>query len=282
MVTVTELYKNAQALLKSAGIESYRFDASCIMEQVFDANIHRLLLNPQMPADEHSIELIQHMLEKRKNGFPLQYILGEWEFYGLPFKVGNGVLIPRQDTETLVELVLDYAGEKRGMKIADLCSGSGCIAVAVEKNLDNPDVCAIENSPEAFQYLMENIRLNNSNVNAVQGDVLDKTLADSFESLDIVVSNPPYLTSKDMEQLQTEVSFEPQSALYGGSDGLLFYKNISRIWHDTLKSRGVLAFEIGIGQENDVKNILESNNFYNVSFKRDLNGIIRTVAGFKM
>jgi release factor glutamine methyltransferase len=221
------------------------------------------------------------MLNKRIEGYPLQYILGEWEFYGLPFKLGEGVLIPRPDTETLVDYVLEFARDMTDPKIVDLCSGSGCIAIAIDKNIPNAQIHAVEVSQGAADYLRQNIELNSSAVQLVVGDVLDTNVVDSFNELDIIVSNPPYLTDEDFKSLQKEVSFEPKMALYGGEEGMTFYREITEKWGRSLKTGGLLAFEIGIKQEDSVKEILEQNSFRDIDYRCDLNGIIRVVAGIK-
>ena len=131
----------------------------------------------------------------------MQYILGEWEFYGLPFYVGEGVLIPRQDTETLAETALDFAKRTDKPKVLDLCSGSGCLAVTIAKNIPSADVTAVEISETAIGYIRKNAELNNVRVSIVSGDALRKETAEKFSDADIIVCNPPYLTAEDMTVL---------------------------------------------------------------------------------
>lgn len=280
MVTVRDIYANSKAILKAKGIENYRFEAACIIESLFKTRIN-VLINSQIIVGESQVKRLQEMLNKRIEGYPLQYILGEWEFYGLPFKVGEGVLIPRPDTETLVDYVLEFARDMTDPKIVDLCSGSGCIAIAIDKNIPNAQIHAVEVSQGAADYLRQNIELNSSAVQLVVGDVLDTNVVDSFNELDIIVSNPPYLTDEDFKCLQKEVSFEPKMALYGGEEGMTFYREITEKWGRSLKTGGLLAFEIGIKQEDSVKEILEQNSFRDIDYRCDLNGIIRVVAGIK-
>jgi len=229
-------------------------------------------------VDEKLLHKISDIVKKRSSGYPLQYILGEWEFYGFKFLVGEGVLIPRQDTETLVEYIISVANSIKNPRILDLCSGSGCIAITLEKMLPNSTVCAVEFSKEALNYLTQNIKLNNSNVTVFEGDVLNKDFTNYFENFDIIVSNPPYLTKNDICNLQEEVKHEPNLALFGGDDGLQFYTSISKIWKKCLKQNGIISYEIGIGQENDVANILLNNGFTDIQTIRDLTGIIRVVS----
>lgn len=281
MVTIAQIIKNSEEILKNNNIESFSFDTRCIVEDVLNMNFQLILLNSSKEISEDDEKKISEMIKKRAENYPLQYILGEWEFYGLPFKVGEGVLIPRQDTETLVDTVLEYCKNKSEIKIIDLCSGSGCIAITLEKNTLNSDVYAVEISDNAYKYLDENISLNNSSVKAVKGDVLSEKTALLFENADIIVSNPPYLTKEDMENLQKEVSFEPEKALFGNNDGLEFYRLIPKIWNKCLKKGGLMAFEIGIGQENDVIEFMKQNGFVNIETQKDLAGIVRVVCGVK-
>lgn len=219
-------------------------------------------------------------VDKRLSGYPLQYILGEWEFYGLPFYVGEGVLIPRADTETLVERCLKQAGAKP-VAVLDLCSGSGCIAIAIKKNLPNATVTAVEKSEQALEFLHRNIERNKCDVSVIKGDALDENLVTG--KYDTIASNPPYISSEDMKTLQKEVQFEPQMALYGQSeDGLSFYRKLAKIYKDKLNDGGMLAFEIGINQQAEVAEILAGEGFKMICNDADLCGIIRVVYAIKM
>ena len=223
----------------------------------------------------------ERLCRRRLNGEPLQYLIGEWEFYGLPFKVGEGVLIPRQDTETLVDVVLKKAPKDRALTVIDLCCGSGCIAVALEKKLNCERVLGVELSDAAFEYLKQNIALNDSKVEAVKGDVTDAETAEKLPLADIITANPPYLTGEDMKVLQREVTFEPSGALFGGEDGLDFYRQILINFKSRLKQGGLLAFEIGIGMEEDVMTMMIRHGFENVRSYKDACGVFRCCAGFK-
>lgn len=281
-ISVTALYNNTKAILKMSGNENYRMEASLLIEKVTGFKKHELAILGYKIASQEQIEQISKLIERRKSGEPLQYIVGEWEFYGLNFKVGKGVLIPRQDTETLIDVVIEELKSSENPCIVDLCSGSGCIAVTLDKNLKDSQIFAVELSDEAIPFLNENIAYNNSDVKVVAGDVLDENILCSFPQFDCIVSNPPYLTENDMVVLQKEVRFEPEMALKGGNDGLYFYREIIRLWSKKLKQNGLIAFEIGINQEDDVKNILKENGYKDISFKKDLCGIIRVVYGRKI
>lgn len=284
MVTLADVLSNAKRLLSAHDVENSDFEAVCMLEKAFGVKYrstqYEKIKNEQ--PDESASEVFCEMLRRRTEGEPLQYILGEWQFFGLPFYVGKGVLIPRQDTETLVEVVLEKLGDKKNLAVADLCAGSGCIGITLDKKLSCKSVACLELSKQAFRYLEKNISLNNSAVKAYERDVLSEMVANEFSELDLVVSNPPYLTKGDMENLQQEVSFEPQMALFGGEDGLDFYRDITRVWKYSLKPGGMLAFEIGINQETDVSSILIQHGFENVRFVKDYCGVYRVVYGFKM
>lgn len=292
-MTNAELYDYIGSRLKNAGIEEYVFESRCIIEDIMGLDRLSLAMNAEKTADEAKKNQALLLLEKRLKGEPLQYLLGEWEFFGLPFKVGKGVLIPRPDTEVLVETVLDHflkAG-KHDPEIIDLCSGSGCIAVALQKNLPRSKVTAVELSSEAFPYLTENIRRNDADVKIMKGDVLNGELLQNFSDpddfgefrkLDCIVSNPPYLTEKEMKELSPEVKCEPETALYGGADGLKFYRVISCLWKEILKEGGLLAFEIGYEQGEAVSDILRKSGYTDIKVIKDLGGNDRVVTGINM
>lgn len=274
-MVISQLFGECLELLSG---EDSRFDLSCIFEDVLHRRFPLIPQNEEVsPEDEKTIRTL---VKRRSAGEPLQYILGEWEFYGLPMKVGEGVLIPRPDTETLIEDVLRLVKENslNAPKIADLCSGSGCIAIALKHLIPAAEVYAAELSDDALYYLRQNAELNSADINIIQGDVLSPETAENFRDFDIIVSNPPYLTAKDMSELQTEVQKEPRLALYGGDDGLDFYRKMTPLWKNSLKDGGFLLYEFGMGQENDIAEILTQNGFDVLGFSRDGGGIIRTAA----
>lgn len=291
-MTNGELFKLIETKLETAGKEDSRFDAKCIFEDIMGLDTLNLALHREETADEKRAVRAIELAEKRSQGYPLQYLLGKWEFYGLDFKVGEGVLIPRPDTEILVETVLAHFSEKKQYdpEIIDLCSGSGCIAVSLKKSMPKAKVIAVEISSDAMPYLVENIRNNGTDIKILKGDVMDGRLLDNFRDeesegdyrqLDCIVSNPPYLTAEEMAELQIEVTHEPASALDGGADGLKFYRVISCLWKEILRDGGLLAFEIGYRQGEDVADILRKSGFADVKIIKDLGGNDRVVTGIK-
>lgn len=253
-----DLRKRVKESLTLGGIEFADFEAKQLCDAFSDSQI------------------LEDAICRRLGGEPLQYILGEWEFYGITLKCDRRALIPRADTETLVDVALEYLKDKKSAKVVDICSGTGCVALAIAKH-SGFNVTAIEKFDETYNLLCENVEFCNLPVKPVKADMFDG----SSESFDLIISNPPYIPARDIEHLQKEVGFEPKAALDGGDDGLLFYKALAKIWVPTLNSGGMLAVEIGINQENDVKALFEEANLKDIRFYKDLCGIIRVVSGLK-
>lgn len=274
MVNRRELYEKCVNKLEEKDIDTADFDVRCIFSDVLQ---ERNVIKNGAPISDENAARIQDITARYADGYPLQYLLGKWEFYGLPFYVGEGVLIPRQDTETLVEFVLNTF--KNGdISAVDLCAGSGCISIAIEKNI-TCRITAVERSPQAYEYLLKNIQLNSSGVTPMLADVTEKQTAEQFHDLDLIVCNPPYLTEDDMRHLQKQVGYEPKEALYGGIDGCDYYRDIVRLWKNSLKDGGVMCFEIGVGQEDEVSGIMIQHGIENVRSRKDLCGKFRIVTG---
>ena len=194
------------------------------------------------------------------------------------------VFLGELDWQTLlIDHVLDICREKAltAPVIVDLCSGSGCIAITLQKQLPRAEVYAVELSPDALVYLRQNKELNSSPINIIEGDVLRAETVKALPKADIIVSNPPYLTTQDMAELEKEVTCEPASALFGGSDGLGFYRAISLLWRSNIRTGGFIAYEFGMGQHDQVKMILQRAGYGNFSFRQDGGGIIRTIVADK-
>ena len=280
---VTELLSQISKTLEDANIEDFSFEAGIICEEIFGRSFKTDLMLGKLnrKATQAERKKAEEMAKRRVSGEPLQYILGEWEFYGLNFKVGKGVLIPRQDTEILVETALRLLKGNEAPKILDLCSGSGCIPITLQTKLPKSEVFAVEYYQEAFEYLQKNIWLHKSNVNAVLADALSGETAEKFTELDIITCNPPYLTESDMHSLQKEVEFEPATALYGDTDGLKYYRIISSVYKTCLKAGGYLAFEIGSTQGEEVAKILSDLGYKNAEIISDYAGLQRVVLAQK-
>lgn len=278
-MTVGEAYRKTKDILTEAGFEAPAFEALCLVEKVFGFNRLALITKgEETVASEEKLAVLAELTEKRLNHEPLQYLLGKWSFMGIDLLVGEGVLVPRDDTEVVTSLCIDYLSCKESPNVIDLCAGSGAISLALEKYA-NCKVTAVELSDKAFSYLTQNIKLNNSAVNALNGDIFEchKDIADN--SLDLIVSNPPYIKTADIASLQKEVQHEPAMALDGGESGLDFYRRIVPLWKSKLKAGGALAFELGEGQYDEVSRILANNGFGGITESIDFSGIQRAIIG---
>lgn len=272
-----DLRNNLTVQLSSCSFEEAAFEADCIAADVMGLtnSVLRIMNDSEVP-DEKVIQA-QELVKRRTDGEPLQYILGQWEFYSNSFYVGNGVLIPRPETEMLVDIALDFLSDRKNPVCADLCSGSGCIGISVAKADKNAEVILLEKSVAAFDYLKRNIALNGvSNVTAVNGDLFSGPEQLGSIKCDILLSNPPYIRTDIIPSLQKEVLAEPLMALDGGADGLDFYRAIAEKWFDCIKANGMAAVEIGEDQGNQVKEIFEKY-FAEVTIHKDLFGNDRVV-----
>ena len=278
-MTLEEVYRTAcQSCKEKAQESSCAFDVSLLFEHVMGISRYRLPLVGQDPADADKTARFLELCSRYANGYPLQYLIGEWEFFGLPFKVGEGVLIPRPDTEILVETALGLLKNRKNPVVADLCAGSGCIAAAIAHRRPDAKVFALELSEAAFPYLLQNIKRNHVQVQAIHCDVFAPP---ELPALDLAVSNPPYITQSEMKALQKQVTFEPEMALFGGEDGYDFYRRLPSIYHSLLKPDGALALETGHLQAQAVSELLADAGYGKIGIHKDLAGIERVVFGHK-
>lgn len=257
--------------------DNARFEAELMVMSVMEMDRTRLVLNGKLPVMPQHTYRMNKMIERRKKGEPLQYILGETEFMSLDFFVRDGVLIPRSDTEILVETVIDKIGDKKTI-VADICTGSGCIGISIAHYKKNTDVELFDISDIALETAEKNIKRNNvsDRVKSYKMDILNEYPKKKY---DVVVSNPPYIEKAVIETLQTEVKdYEPRIALDGGEDGLVFYRRIAETAHNFLKKDGLLAFEIGYNQGESVRGLMQ-NDFYDTEVIKDLNDNDRVVIG---
>lgn len=277
-MTVNEIYQSGLKLLENNNIENSKFEAQSLLQKAFSLDRIGFIMHKTDKADENCSHNFLKFIEKRILGEPLQYILGEWSFMGFDFKVGRGVLIPRDDTEVVVNLCIDFLENRTDKKTVDLCSGSGAIAVALDK-ISGAKVTAVEIDETAFSYLETNVKENNSSVKPVMADALEicETFADG--ELDLIVSNPPYIKSADIETLQKEVRLEPRLALDGGEDGCDFYREIVSRWSRKLKKGGALAFELGENQADAVKALMAEQGFSDFKISLDFGGVQRAIIG---
>ena len=275
-MTYREAMDLGEKVLKMADIADAKVDAWLLLEMVckIDRNFYYLHLEDDL--SEEQVSGYEIALKKRAEHIPLQYIVGETEFMGLRFKVNSSVLVPRQDTETLVEEALKVI--EPGMKVLDLCTGSGCIIISILHNIMNVEGDAVDISRQALNVAIENAKLNDVVVNFERSDLSDNVTG----TYDVIVSNPPYIPTAQVLKLMPEVqNFEPMEALDGKEDGLFFYRRIIQECGAYLKENGKILFEIGHDQGVMVSGMLRAAGFKNVTIKKDLSGNDRVVSGMR-
>lgn len=262
------------ALFEANDVFAPDYEARLLLSQVLGLTAAELLLNR---GDEADCTKAFEIAEKRISGVPLQYLLGQWEFYGLPFKVGEGVLIPRPETELLADLAAERLTENDCL--LDLCSGSGCIPIAAAKTV-GCKATGVELYPEAYGYFIQNIALNQAEglVRPIQGDALAPETLGLKGKFKLITSNPPYLTAEEMAKLQREVTREPESALFGGEDGLDFYRRLFLLYKPYLAEDGMIAVEVGDKQHEAVMGLAEEAGL-TADCILDYNRIGRVVTG---
>lgn len=272
-MTLLEVYRKSADALSFGG--AGEFETKVFFEDVLKVQTPVYDYSTVNATDEQ-IALMDKLIERRKKGEPLQYIVGSWSFYGLEFAVGEGVLIPRPETELLVEYVLKELKNINNIVVYDLCSGSGCIGLTVAKIRPDADVYLFEKEDKAFEYTKKNAeKFNLKNVNLVKCDIFDFDFS-LLPLADAIISNPPYIKTNEISLLQTEVRHEPVSSLDGGKDGLDFYRCIASKWSKKLKKGGLIAMECGDGQSSDIISVFDSiKSEKNVVF--DFNDIDRIV-----
>ncbi len=251
-MTLKELFTYCSGQLSFG--ECGDFEAQCIFEDILNIKKDRIFLNDLSASDE-DIELVNSVIKRRKAGEPLQYILGTWDFYDLTFSVGKGVLIPRPETEILVDFAFDNLKAIKNPVVFDLCAGTGCIGLTIAKHRPDATVYLLEKEENAFEYLKKNAdNLVLDNVRLINGDLFTMDLS-KLPSADMILSNPPYIPSTEIEELQKEVLSEPISALDGGDDGLDFYRCLADKWTSKVKKSGFMALECGDNQSKDVTDL---------------------------
>lgn len=267
--------------LKKYNVENARLDAEYIFAHVLGVKRASLILNFDMEISEENKNLIRKYIVRRgKYREPLQYILKEWEFYGRTFKVAEGVLIPRPDTEILAEQCIILMKDFENPKILDIGTGSGAISITLAKELPNSEVLGLDISDEALKIAVENRELNGaSNLKFLKSDVFQHVKEKNY---DLIVSNPPYIPVEEYNELMPEVKqYEPRMALTDGGDGYYFYRKISEESMEYLKNGGYLAFEVGYNQGETVSQLMEKNGFRIEGRIADYAGIERVIIGRK-
>lgn len=284
-----KIYLETKEMLAKAGVDNAAFEADLIIKEICGAP--RLLLSD---VNIENIAKIRDMAARRAAHEPLQYIFGQWQFLDVKLKVGKGVLIPRPETEEVCLAAAQLIKDIERPVALDLCSGSGAVALGLQRLIPNADVTAVELDGTAFEYLEENIMLfelepANQNIQSLKRAPPRAIKADVFEyceelddnSVDLIVCNPPYVTEEEYAQLEPEVLAEPARALIAGEGGLELYIAIARDYKQKLKCGGWLIFEIGASQGEAVADILDENGYECVEVRKDMAGFDRVVVGVK-
>lgn len=279
--TYNELYISTRAALKRAGVEAYSLEARLLVSHAVGKSKEAFLRDLRLYTSTENEQKINALLQRRLAGEPLAYLIGEWEFYGLPIKVTPDVLIPRMNTEVLVETAVSaLVGRKMDARILDLCSGSGCIGCAISHELPAARLVMVDISDRALEISKQNLRLNRQNRTiCLKADALAKPPM-SIGTFDLIVSNPPYVPSFEILTLDSSVrDYEPLGALDGGEDGLMFYRAIVRNWKGVLRPGGQLMFEVGETQADAVSDLMRGAGFRDIATVEDTAGIRRVVTG---
>ncbi len=275
-MTIFQAYQYAKTALQSAGIEDYAFESRQILRFVTGYTSSQILQSYDSQLLEAQEDVLVDLIRRRYQRYPLQYLLGFWSFFGLELSVGEGVLIPRSDTETLVETALEFLQGTKCARVIDLCAGCGCVALAIAQNAPDAEVTALEKYPQALRFLRRNVETYGNRVRILQADLADKPADGEY---DLITCNPPYIPTDELHHLQPEIGFEPESALNGGKDGLDFYRLLCKVWVPRLRPGGRIVVEIGQGQDADVKALFAQAGLQQIAHRDDLSGIHRVIYG---
>lgn len=280
--TYNNLYLDTRARLRRAGVDAAQLEAREILCYAADKSREQLYRDMSLYVSGELERRVDTLVQRRLSGEPVAYIIGEWEFYGLTLDVSGDVLIPRMDTEMLVERTIlraRAAGEEA--RVLDLCAGSGCVGLAVASNVPDCRVVLAELSEGALRICKQNIRRTdmNARVTSVCVDALEPPSSTLWD-FDVVACNPPYIPTGDIDALDVSVrDYEPRMALDGGTDGLEFYRQIASKWKNAIRLGGALIFEVGVSQASEVEKIMAENGFENIQTTADTQGIWRVVEG---
>lgn len=280
--TYNKLFLDTRTRLKKAGVEAAQLEARELLCYASGKTREQLYRDMPLYVSAELERRLEELIQRRLNGEPVAYIVGEWEFYGLPLDITTDVLIPRSDTEILVERAIYHAGlAGAGCRVLDLCAGSGCVGLAIASQVPECRVVLGELSECALRICKQNIRRNelNARVTCIGVNAMETPPAELWD-FDVIACNPPYIPTGDIPGLDSSVKdFEPVMALDGGEDGLDYYRFIAANWKNALRLGGSMIFEVGIGQAMQVEEILAQNGFESIKTVADTQGIWRVVEG---
>ena len=279
--TYNNLYLDIRRELRQAGIEASTLEARELVCFGTGKSREELARDGGLYASPELEQQVRELVARHLRGEPVAYLIGEWEFYGLPLDISPDVLIPRPDTEVLAEQAIEYVKTLGECRVLDLCAGSGCIGLAVASQVPQARVVLGEYSDAALRVCRQNIRRNGltGRVVPMRVDAREKPER-TLGEFQCIVSNPPYVPHGDIAQLDVSVrDYEPHLALDGGEDGMDFYQTISGMWKEALVPGGRLYFEVGIGQADTVLRVMRAQGFGDIQIVKDHNGIPRVVFG---
>ena len=282
MKTYNDLLLTARSALLQQHVDAYNLEARLLVAHAAGKTVSQLLRDLNLYTTDNVAQKTASFLERRKLGEPVAYITGSWEFYGIPIQITKDVLIPRPDTEVLIDTAKEFLlGRKMDARILDLCTGSGCIACALAREFPASRAVAVDISASALQVCRANVAQNRltSRVLSMQADALASPPL-GIGTFDIILSNPPYIPSAEIIELDPSVrDYEPIWALDGGEDGLKFYRGIIKHWTQVLRKGGLLLFETGEDQAPSVQEMMLNAGFAEAEFRKDTAGINRVVIG---
>ena len=272
----------ARSALLQQHVDAYNLEARLLVAHAAGKTVPQLLRDLNLYTTDAVVQKADSYLKRRKQGEPVAYITGSWEFYGIPLQITKDVLIPRPDTEVLIDTAKEFLlGRKMDARILDLCTGSGCIACALAREFPTSRIVAVDISASALQVCRSNVAQNrlSSRVLCMQADALASPPF-GIGTFDIILSNPPYIASAEIMELEPSVrDYEPIWALDGGEDGLKFYRGIIKHWTQVLRRGGLLLFEVGEDQASSVRELMLNAGFAEAEYRQDSAGISRVVVG---
>ncbi len=285
MLTVLEAIRLSTKYLEEKRVKEARLNAELLLADILNLKRLELYLSYEKPLNEKEKGKYREFLKRRGEHEPLQYILGYADFYGERFIVNRNVLIPRPETELLIEKICKENLSPEIISILDIGAGSGNISIMLKKEIPSAEITAVDISEEALKVASENAKrlLKNEEINFIQADIFSGDFPEQFSDIEIIVSNPPYVPIEEFEELDEEVkTFEPKKAVTDNGDGLSFYRRISEVAILSLKEGGKIYLEIGHKESNEVSSILERSGFANIEVTKDLSGIERIIRAEKL
>ncbi len=276
--SIKDALNQAKNILKMNKIADFEKDAELLLEYCIKMDRAGILLNRDTILSDEKLNIYMELINDRAKGKPLQYITGEQEFMGLSFMVDENTLIPRRETEELVEIALDII--KEPMLVMDIGTGSGCIPISIAALNEKVECIAVDYSKKALEIAKKNGIKNNvsKRVKWIYSDLFNNISMEYYNAIDVIISNPPYIRSEVVDTLMKEVKdYEPRMALDGGKDGLDFYRRIIVQAKKFLRQGGHICFEIGYDQKNEIEELLIENQYNNIRCKKDLSGLDRMI-----